>query len=243
MLSNNIKEYRTSSPINALSQSMTLPEISTAYSPSVSPRVRHFSLELLETLRCLQKKEEEFLKQTYPALTFSDKDCKVMFSELLQTIQTPLMPSKIQLALPAMSSELLLKQDSLLSEIHKQGLEISKLRSDNRLLAFELESLQNEIKLQKLKNQNSQKSELLRKKGELVSKLKAKSQELDRKKILALELQKELGLIQTSNQNLKNYLYEMRKIYGNLDLKAKNIDSGPSIRRNRSQDFKSISNQ
>lgn len=222
---------------------MTLPDLSTAYSPSVSPRASHFPLELLENLRILQKKEEDFLKQTYPVLSFSAKDCKLMFKDLLQAIQNPLLPKKIQLTLPSLSSELLQKQDSLSSEIYKQGLEISKLKSDNKLLAFELESLQNEIKVQKLKNQLSQKTELLQKKGELISKLKSKSQELDRKKILALELQKELSLIQTSNQNLKNYLYEMRKIYGNLDLKAKNVDSSPTIRRNRSQDFKSISNQ
>lgn len=218
---------------------MNLPDLSATYSPISSPRSTKFPLDLLQTLSILQNKEKIFLKQSLPPPSIPIKDYKQSYKNLLTSLQNKLIPCK-SFRIPNPNSDLAQKHKSLNSEIYKQTLEISKLKSDNKLLKFELESVQNELKVQKSKNQTSIKTDLLDKKNELLSKLKSKSQELDRKKIVALELQKELSLLQVSNQNLKIYLYEMRKIYGNLNFTAKNLDSDPIIRKNRSQDFKSM---
>ena len=224
-----ITDNRTSSPSDV---PMTSKDLLAMNSFTPSPRSSGFPLDLLLDLSDLQNKEKAFLKQALPPSSIPMKDYKQSYKSLLTSIQNKLVPSK---SFPHPCPGLTQKLKSLKSEIYRQTLEISKLKSDNKLLTFELESIQNEVKEKKSKNQTTSRTELLALRSELLAKLKSRSQELERKKILAYEFQKELSLLQVSNQNLKNYLYEMKGVYGNLNFRAKSLELGPSTRKNRCQ--------
>jgi hypothetical protein len=178
------------------------------------------------------------MQKPFPKISISAEEGRKMLDQVLnQSKNSPFRKiNDFHLFLPSPQEDLKENKKKLVTEIYKQTLEIQKLRSDNKILAFELESVQNELKVQKFKNSIHGRSELISRKSQLDNLLRTKSRELQRKKILALELQKELKLLRESHGFLTSYLYEIRKIYGNLDLKKHDVQSAPATRRNRSQD-------
>ena len=198
------------------------------------------SHEVLLIMNELKDKEKEFLRRPCPKINCDAKTVRMMFDRLVEDWKERKVESFDNSGLKGFEGNFqtqLLNKDrkGLGLEIYRQNLEIYKLRSDNRLLGLELESLQNEFKLQKIKNHRGRRDDLIEKKSALDNLLQSKSRELERKKILAMELQRELKLIQESHKTLSSYLYEIRKIYGNLNLATASAENAPAIRRNHSK--------
>lgn len=210
------------------------------------------SHEVFLIMNDLKDKEKEFLKRPCPKINCESKMVRMMFDRIVQDWKERNLECFDRKRIEGLEGVEEIKvikgfegsfqtqgldrdRERLGLEIYRQNLEIYKLRSDNRLLGLELESIQNEFRLQKIKNHKSRRDDLIERKSALDSVLQSKSRELERKKILAMELQRELKSIQESHKNLSSYLYEIRKIYGNLNLTTASAENAPAIRRNHSK--------
>jgi hypothetical protein len=103
-------------------------------------------------------------------------------------------------------------QEKLSQDIYKQSLKITKLKTDNRILVLELESCQNDLKLQRLKNKQTINTGLLQKLCNLMNILDTKSKQLIQKQQIHLEVLKELKSLQQVSKTLQNYLKSLIKV-------------------------------